>query len=95
MRSLIHINEYKHVDNIVFSDNNISFSSAYNINYYFSKHLNDLIMEICNDDNFYSYYRINKNTGEKLFIGNYEDYGNYFGIFNINADIVELHDDIW
>jgi hypothetical protein len=52
-------------------------------------------MEICNDDNFYSYYKINKNTGEKLFIGNYEDYGNYFGIFNINADIVELHDDIW
>lgn len=95
MKSLIDIKKYRYINNMVWGENNdIILISSYNNNYYFSKQLNDVILEQCNDDNFFMYYRINYITGEKYHIGNYiSDDG--FGIFLVDADIVELHDDIW
>lgn len=36
--------------------------SCYNHNIYYSKELDDIILEECDDDNFFSYYRMIENS---------------------------------
>ena len=86
MKTLIDVSKYAHVKSIYWGG---WLESSYNHNYYFSSQLKHVILEICDDDNFFQYYKINGYSIQHI--------GNYFGIGGIFEDentIVELDTDL-
>lgn len=90
MKNLVSVNNYRHAPSIEM--NGLSVSSCYNHNYYVGiNNPNDIIMEECDDDGFWMYYRVNglyeKNINGTMkviadleHIGNYVN--NYYSIFD-------------
>ena len=83
----IHIKDYTHVDEI--DVNGIVLTSVYNHNYYVNKrNNNDVILELCDDEDGFFYERINLSSMSFEFIGLY--FG-VRGIFNDGLEVIELH----
>lgn len=92
--------EYKHVDSIEFHGQELY--SSYNHNYYINSNTNDLILEVCDDDNGFSYFYVlydetNNNVDEE-YIGFI--FSNT-GIFDDDTDVtmtdgfIELDDELF
>ena len=56
MKNLISIELYHHSQQI--EVNGFVFKSSYNHNYYINSDNNDIILETCNDDNEFFYYKV-------------------------------------
>ena len=77
METKLNIANYKHIQEIDFFGQ--IYKSTYNHNYYYSDLDCDLILEVCDDDDCYQYYRIEDGHFTKDYLG--LTYGIY-GIFD-------------
>ena len=77
METILNTSNYQHVTEIDFFGQ--QYKSTYNYNYYYSDLDCELILEICNDDDCYRYYRIEDGHDNKEYLG--LTYGVY-GIFD-------------
>lgn len=77
METILNTSNYQHVTEIDFFGQ--QYKSTYNHNYYYSDLDCELILEICNDDDCYQYYRIEDGHDTKEYLG--LTYGVY-GIFD-------------
>ena len=68
--------KYKHVENLTVGDKHLH--SSYNHNYYVNENTGDIILEICDDDSFFDYYRINQD-GTKKYLGGLPCVSGIFG----------------
>ena len=82
MKTKIDITKYVHVDEIYWGR---ECKSLYNHNYYYSSDLCDVILEECDDDGYFEYWRLIGYTTQRL--GGYYGVG---GIFEDEVGIVEL-----
>ena len=82
MKTKIDITKYVHVDEIYWGQ---ECKSSYNHNYYYSSDLCDVILEECDDDGYFEYWRLNGYSIQRL--GGYYGIG---GIFEDEVGIVEL-----
>lgn len=81
----IDVTKYEHVDYIYWGE---ECKSSYNHNYYYSSVLGDVILEECDDDGYFEYWRLNGYSTQR--IGGYYGIG---GIFEDYVEIVELDND--
>jgi len=101
MKNFIPIAFYRHVESVMM--NGFIHKSSYNHNYFMGfDNPNDVIVEICDDDNFFEYYRLHgfelDETGKKVlenreYIGAHE----YESAFNSDPDdlgFVEIDTDL-
>lgn len=79
MKNLVNLTGFKRVGSITYNDKN--YTSNYNYNYYFNEESNVLILEECDDDNFFSYLSItsckflgNIDSSVSIFNDDFEDY---------------------
>jgi hypothetical protein len=77
METILNTSNYQHITEIDFFGQ--QYKSTYNCNYYYSDLDCELILEICNDDDCYQYYRIEDGHDTKEYLG--LTYGVY-GIFD-------------
>jgi hypothetical protein len=77
MKTTLNTANYQHLTEIDFFGH--IYKSTYNHNYYYSDFDCDLILEVCDDDNCYQYYRIEDGHLTKEYLGS--TYGVY-GIFD-------------
>lgn len=82
MKKKIDITTYEHVDEIFWG---YHYKSSYNHNYYYSPVLKDVILEECDDDGYFQYWRLNGYSTQ--YLGDYYGVG---GIFEDEVGIVEL-----
>lgn len=68
--------DYRHVENFTLGDRCLN--SCYNHNYYVNEITGDAILEKCDDDNFFDYYRINPN-GTETYLGGIPCVSGIFG----------------
>ena len=86
MKTKIDITKYEHVDEIYWG---LECKSSHNHNYYYSSVLGDVILEECDDDGYFEYWRLNGYSIQRL--------GGYYGgsgIFEDESEIVELDSQI-
>lgn len=83
----IHPKDYAYVDKI--EVNGKVFASIYNHNYYVNKkNKNDIVLELCDDADGFSYERLNPSSMQFEYIGLYFGLG---GIFDDDLEVIELH----
>ena len=82
MKTTIDVTKYSHVNKIFWGE---ELESVYNYNYYYSEELKDVILEVCDDFNYFEYYRID--GYREVYLGGY--YG-CIGIFEEEDGIVKL-----
>ena len=68
--------DYRHVENLTLGDRCLN--SCYNHNYYVNEITGDVILEECDDDNFFDYYRINPD-GTETYLGGIPCVSGIFG----------------
>lgn len=85
MKTKINVAKYAHVDEIYWGKH---CKSSYNHNYYYSPVLKDVILEECNDDGYFQYWRLNGYSIQ--YLGGYYGVG---GIFEDNLGIVTVDSD--
>ena len=81
MKTKLNTSEYSRVDSMIIYG--VVFESTYNHNYYYNKSTEDVILEVSDDDQTCSYYRVleDGHSFKKNYLGITEDeYG--FGIFD-------------
>lgn len=89
MKTSITTNDYRFTDEVYY--NGLYHYSSYNHNYYTNDE-GEIILEECDDDNGFSYYRIDPMTGEDEYLGS--EYCSC-GIFNSDEQIVMLDSEIF
>ena len=82
----IDVTKYSHVNKIFWGE---ELESVYNHNYYYSEELGDVILEECDDFDYFKYYRLDGYSTK--FLGEY--YG-FYGIFEDEDGIVKLNNGI-
>ena len=81
----IDTSKYESVNSLEWRTGKCYFSSWYNHNYYYSEELDDVIFEVCDDNDCYEYYRM-LNGGTREYLG--DNY--YYSIFDGEGRIAEV-----
>lgn len=89
MKTSITTHDYRFTDEVYY--NGLYHYSSYNHNYYTNDE-GEIILEECDDDNGFSYYRIDPMTGSDDYLGFSFGYG---GIFEDGEKIVTLDSEIF